>query len=277
MASDAALAIELLPGARRLLELHARELPQRDDLCGAFCGSLALGAAGLTERDGEPLDQDAVGVAAGSVVSATPDPGILPHGETGRRDYRLEIPTIESADASGTTAGGVLAAIEALSDGALAAVPYRGPWTAEALAQLFDAAAACVRPVTPIANLATHHLWGSKPTAPEMLGYLLEGSPHGPPPDWRVGHFVCLAGRIRGLGGTLYVVADTYPALGSGGVHLQPAERLAAALERRDMPFGGMLLVSFAEDAQALRATAAAAGLSEGIWDNGSVRPRDAA
>jgi hypothetical protein len=38
-----------------------------------------------------------------------------------------------------------------------------------------------------------------------------------------------------------------------------------------------MLLVSFAEDAQALRATAAAAGLSEGIWDNGSVGPQDAA
>ena len=64
-----ALDLTFLPGARRLLEIHARELPQRDDLCGAFCGALALGAAGIDEHQGEPLDQDAVALAAGSVVS----------------------------------------------------------------------------------------------------------------------------------------------------------------------------------------------------------------
>ena len=72
--------------------MHARELPQRDDLCGAFCGALALRAAGIVERGGEPLDQDAVALAAGSVVAGPRDPGTLPSGETGRRDYRLAIP-----------------------------------------------------------------------------------------------------------------------------------------------------------------------------------------
>ena len=45
-----------------------------------------------------------------------------------------------------------------------------------------------------------------------------------------------------GPAGSLYAIADTYPALGDGGVHLQPRERLAAALERREMPAGGMIV-----------------------------------
>src|SRR6478609_1665322 len=100
MAASEAIQLTLLPGARRLLALHARELPQRDDLCGAFCGALALGAAGIGESNGAILDQDAVAVAAGSVISpARVD--TLPDGETGRRDYRLAIPEIEDSDLSG--------------------------------------------------------------------------------------------------------------------------------------------------------------------------------
>jgi hypothetical protein len=66
-------------------------------------------------------------------------------------------------------------------------------------------------------------------------------------------------------------VADTYPSLGDGGVHMQPRERLATALERRDMPAGGMLVVVAAEDAASVRAGARALGLREGIWDNGTI------
>ncbi|HEY4895413.1 MAG TPA: hypothetical protein VII01_04925 [Solirubrobacteraceae bacterium] len=271
MARAPALDIELLPGAPRLLELHARELPQRDDLCGAFCGALALGAAGFDERAGEPLDQDAVAVAAGSFISATPQPDILPQGETGRRDYRLAIPRIADGEESGTTAAGVLDAVAALADGELTTIPYAGPWTSATLTGMFDAAAACERPVTLIANLATHHLWGSRASIPGLLGYLLDGDGEGPAPDWRVGHFVCVVGRVRGPGGTLYVLTDTYPSLGSRGVHMQPQEHLARALERSDMPAGGVIAVAFAGDADALRAAAAATGLTEGIWDNGTV------
>src|SRR5262245_31007591 len=109
-ASGSELELTLLSGARALLEAHARELPQRDDLCGAFCGSLALQAAGLTERGGEPLDQDAVAQAAGSLVSRVPDRAALPTGETGRRDYRIQPPLIDSAAVSGTNCPGVLTA-----------------------------------------------------------------------------------------------------------------------------------------------------------------------
>ncbi len=103
MAQGGAFGATLLPGARALLAAHAEEIPQRDDLCGAFCGALALRAAGIERAGGEPLDQDTVAVAAGSIVAGSRDPHTLPEGETGRRDYRLEIPEIDDPEISGTT------------------------------------------------------------------------------------------------------------------------------------------------------------------------------
>lgn len=263
--------VTLLPGARTLLGVHARELPQRDDLCGAFCGALALNAAGFEHAGGEPLDQDAVAMAAGSIVSGVREAGVLPHGEPGRRDYRLSIPRIEDAELSGTTTAGLLGAIERLADGALTAIPYAGPWNDSTLEGLFDAAASLERPATLIANFATHHLWGGHASLAQLLGYLLDGRQEGPPPDWDVGHFACVVGRVRGPAGSLYAIADTYPALGDGGVHMQPRERLAAALARPDKPAGGMLAVVLAEDAARVRESAAALGLAERVWDNGSA------
>jgi hypothetical protein len=272
--SCASLDMTLLPGARALLSAHARELPQRDDLCGAFCGALALQAAGVTTCSGvdEPLDQDAVALAAGSVVSRLADTGIvLPFGERSRRDYRLSLPLVEDAARSGTTAAGLVAAVEELSGGRLAAIPYARPWTAATLEGLFDLVAALARPVALVANLATRHLWGTHPRVGQLLDYLYDGMGAGPPSDWDVGHFVCVVGRVRGPGGSLYGVADTYPSLGDGGVYLQPGERLAAAIERREGPAGGMLVVASAEDAPAVRAGASALGLVEDVWDNGTV------
>ena len=265
------LELTLLPGARKLLEVHARELPQRDDLCGAFCGSLALHAAGLSERGGEPLDQDAVARAAGSFVSRVADTSALPAGEHGRRDYRIPPPLIDDASVSGTNCAGVLQAVQELSDERLCALPYVGPWSGAALAGLFDAVAALERPATLIANVATRHLWGSAPSTSQLLDLLLDGADDGPPADWDVGHFVCVFGRIGGPGGELYGVADTYPALGVGGVHVQPGERLARALARPDMAPGGMIAVVAREDAASVRAAADACGLQERAWDNGTL------
>lgn len=274
MPSSTPLKMTMLAGARELLAAHARELPQRDDLCGAFCGALALHAAGICTREGEPLDQDAVALAAGSVVGALSDSDHLPHEEAGRRDYRLQIPRIEDAAVSGTTAGGLRDAIEELSGGRLAAIPYSGPWSARTLAGLFDAAAALEHPVTLVVNLATRHLWGGRPRVDQLLAYLLDGDLDGPPADWQVGHFACVFGRLRGPRGSLYGVADTYPSLGNGGVHMQPQERLAAAIERRESPAGGVIVAAGTQDARAVRASAQALGLIEGIWDNGTVAPQ---
>lgn len=261
----------LLPGARALLATHAREVPQRDDLCGAFCGALALRAAGVDDHDGEPVDQDAMALAAGSIVSRLRDVSILPFDEQGRRDYRLSLPFVDDSATSGTTAAGLVSAVRELSGGRLVAIPHTGPWTATTLGGLFDLAASLARPVTLVANLATRHLWGTHPRADQLLDYLFDGNPAGPAPDWDVGHFVCVIGCVQGPAGRLYGIADTYPSLGAGGVHLQPQERLAAALERRDMSAGGMLVIAFAQDAAALRSGAGALGLVEDLWDNGTV------
>jgi hypothetical protein len=276
VSGPAPLEIQLLPGARELLAVHARELPQRDDLCGAFCGALALRAAGIDEHERQPfgrqpVDQDEVALAAGSVISAAREPGTLPHGEGGRRDYRVQPALIDDANASGTSAAGVASAIERLSGGALAAIPLTGPWSPDTLTGLFDATAELERPVTLIANLATHHLWGGRASATQLLGYLLDGELDGPAPDWHVGHFACVVARAHGPGGALYAVADTYPALGHGGVHWQPAERLAAALERRDMPAGGVIVVVSCDDLARVRTRAREAGLQEGLWENGTI------
>jgi len=229
-----------------------------------------LRAAGIEQHLGEPLDQDAVAIAAGSIVAPTRDPGTLPAGETGRRDYRLSIPAIEDSALSGTTANGLLDAITELSGGSLACIPCSGPWNTRTLDGLFDLVAARERPVTLLANLATHHLWGAAANVAQLLAYLLRGELEGPPPDWDVGHFACVVGRIRGPAGNLFALADTYPSLGNRGVHLQPRERLAAAIAREDMPAGGVIVVTAAEDADALRAGAGELGLREGLWDNGT-------
>ena len=267
------LDLDLLPGARELLAAHSRELPQRDDLCGAFCGALALHAAGIEGGESGPLDQDAVALAAGSLVSARADPSALPRGERGRRDYRLSLPLIDDGSLSGTTAGGLTVAVRELSSARLAAIPYSGPWTPVTLGGLFEAAAALERPATLVANLATRHLWGSRAGAEELLAYLLDGRLEGPAPDWDVGHFVCVIGRLSGPGGSLYGLADTYPSLGRAGIHVQPLERLLAAVERRDMPAGGIIAIVFAEDAPAVRSRAEELGLREGPWDNGTATP----
>ena len=92
-----------------------------------------------------------------------------------------------------------------------------------------------------------------------------------------MGHFVVVVGRVEGPAGSLYAIADTYPALGDRGVHLQPRERLAAALERGDMPEGGMLVVVVCAGRGAdARGRRDRLGLREAIWDNGTV-PRSRA
>jgi len=259
-----------VPGAERLVELHAAELPQKNELCGAFWGTLALRLAGITV-DSEAVDQDAVGLAAGSVLS-TAQEDALPAGETGRTDYRVSFPTIENVELSGTSVDGLVRAVGELSAGSVAAIPVAGPWTPASVGVVLSAAEACTQACTVIANVATGHLWGARTPPPILISYLTSGNADvGAPPDWEVGHFVGMFGRIEGPGGTLVIVGDTYRSLGWQGVHLQPIERLAHALARTGSGrASGVVLVVSRDDASKVERALRGAGLEIRTWDNGT-------
>jgi hypothetical protein len=250
----------LTRGADRLLELHAAELPQKDELCGCFWATLAL------RLNGEgPVEQDDVALVAGSMITSHGSVHLLPSGQKRRNDYRLPLPVTDDDASSGTSAHGVALAVAELTDGRLAACPVSG-LDVPGVCGLVRAAAEETSSVLLIANVQTGSFWGSQPSAAQLAAYLERGAlDAGPAADWSVGHFVALIGLSEGRAGALVTVADTYPALGSCGVHLQPVEAVAAALEGR-----GVLVVA-APDA-ARRVADAAGGLAE-LWDNGSPLP----
>ena len=105
----------LTRGADRLLELHAAELPQKDELCGCFWATLALRLHG----EG-PVEQDDVALLAGSAITSHGHQHVLPLGQAGRNDFRVELPVTEDDDASGTSAHGVVRAVAEITDGRLA-------------------------------------------------------------------------------------------------------------------------------------------------------------
>ncbi len=146
--------------------MHARELPQRDDLCGAFCGALALRAAGIEERDGEPLDQDAVALAAGSVDLGS---------ARGRARFRM-------ANADGATTGSrcrrsrtptsrgrprqdcSTRSRSCSARRARARSPTPGPGARARSPACSSSPPRSEHPVTLVANFATRHLWGGHPS-----------------------------------------------------------------------------------------------------------------
>ena len=97
-------------------------------------------------------------------------------------------------------------------------MPVAGPWTSESAAELVEAVADVAPTTTLLANVGMRWLSGSRPH-PTTLGAYLTGQAPGPPPaDWNTGHYVNLAAVIRGQGGALVVVRDSYRSLGWGRV-----------------------------------------------------------
>lgn len=248
-----------------LADLYAEEAQQMDNLCGCFWGSLTLRAAGFD------ADQEAVALEAGSILpGGDPLTHIFP-GSKPRDDYRVELPMAAVPETAGTAAPPLAEAIERLSGSELVAIPVAGPWTAAHVCTLMDAASAT--PATLIANVRTGLFWGARPDPAVVVDHLTGGAPDPPPADWDVGHFVNLATLVRGPAGEIVVVRDTYQELGVRGHHLQPPDRVAAALRRDDGSEGGVLAVCAADAGEGLRGHLQAHGFELRHWDNGTPEP----
>jgi hypothetical protein len=244
-------------------ELYAAERQQKDNLCGCFWATLVLRAAGIE------ADQDGVAEAAGAIL-----PGGDPHthvapGATPRNDYRVELRVDPTPGVGGTSAPAIARAIERLSSGTLVAIPVAGPWTADSVRTLMDAAA----DATLVANVRTGAFWGSRPDPAAVLAHLRGEQVEPPSADWDVGHFVNFAALVRGRAADLVVVRDTYQELGLAGHHLQPPDRVAAALRRDDGREGGVLAVAAAAIAGALRDRLEREGFELRHWNNGTPDP----
>jgi hypothetical protein len=259
--------LELLPGAERVLAEHRQELPQKNELCGAFWVTL-----GLRAFAGQDLEQDNVGRAASSLLSKVQTSESLPPGHEGRTDYVLTLPRVDDAEIdSGTSSEGLRVATAELSSGAFTAVPISGDWTAANLEALLESLREMDVECLAMANSATRFLWHSRASAHEVIDYLASGVDRASPSEWNVGHFIAIVGILSGPGGCLAVCADTYPTLGSNGVHLQPLGRVADSLRRDDSPYSGGILVMLPTQSVAeLENVARLIGLTTDMWDNGT-------
>jgi hypothetical protein len=245
---------------------HAAAAQQKDNLCGPFHGARVLNDAGVSEWEGMPIDQDLVAVHAGTTLPARPEGPQVPPGAVSITDYRFELARVGS-ERAGTMPSGLLNAITMLSARALACVPLRGRWSEQGIESLLCAAPGVGARL--IANIRTGPLWTSRPPAQALVAELAgERASDVPGAEWDVGHYVELAQLVRGPGGALVVVRDSYPSLGWMGHHLQPPRALAAALERGDGRGGGVLAVVPPGGEQAVLELAPNMGLEAQLWAN---------
>src|SRR5919112_6893299 len=108
---------DVVPGPRDFALLHEREMPQKDQLCGAFWGALTLSGAG------HAASQEEVALRAGTTLAQGDPAQWLPPGASPRTDYEATIPVARDEASAGTSATGVARSIEELSGSALAVVP----------------------------------------------------------------------------------------------------------------------------------------------------------
>jgi hypothetical protein len=266
MPSDS-LTVTLLPGASEVLAQHQREIPQKNELCGAFWVTLALRAF-----DGAAVEQDHVGQAAASLLSEVQTSDSLPPGEPGRDDYVLDLPRTSDPEIdSGTASEGLMVAAEALSQGRFVAVPVSGDWSAQRIAGLLNGLAALDGNLLVIANSATRMLWHTHSSPAALMAHLLSGPQERTKSEWDVGHFIGILGWVEGPAGSAAICADTYPSLGQSGIHYQPFDAMADSLRRDDSDFsGGMLVFVPTEHRAQVEALAAGQGLESALWDNGT-------
>jgi hypothetical protein len=263
------VVIQLLSGADRLAKEHQLSGQQPDNLCGPYWVAMFLRSCGFPSLTPEQVAQNAYSVLLiGDPVTW------LPRGARSRQDYSLTLPETSDIQKAGTSVQGLAEAVGVLSNHAFTFVPLRTEWTIASLEALLRLCQDHPEwHAIPLCNVSTRPLWGSELAVSQAIAYL-EGQPiDPPPPDWKVGHFLTLAGTITGKARSLLLVCDTYPHFGWQGYHLQSAEAIAQALNREDGHEGGILLFVSSGDREQVVQQAEAAGFAIEFWDNGSPQP----
>jgi hypothetical protein len=276
MAQLASLSIRLLPGALRVSQAHRLAGQQPDNLCGPYWVAILLQA-----YDGVAFDAGDVARLANSVLPVG-DPGWwLPNGASSRPEYSDALPQTCRMEDAGTAVSGVIEATARASEGRYALVPLRSNWSEKRVKNLL---ALCEDfphwQATPICNLQTGFLWAPRLALVDAFAYL-KGENIDPKIDWNIGHYLTLAGTVKGLASSfpddtermLAIVRDTYPTFGWDGYHLQPAEAIANALSRDDGAEGGVLLFVAAKNKVEIEQEARARGFDIAVWDNGTPWP----
>ena len=267
------LEITSLPGSERIASVHRGAGAQMDNLCGPYWASILLRAHGWA------VTQEDVAVAAGTLLPSSGHATTwVPSGEPNRDTYGRSILRTTDPDASGTSIAGMQSGVSELSDDGFRFLPIRGRMGATidgvALERLVDQLER--HPAwraAPILNLRVALLWGTKLSFDAAIAYLAgadvdEGE--APRPEWDVGHFVNVAGLVRGDARAMLLLRDSYPSFGWDGYHLQPLEAIAAAIRRDDGREGGCLLFVPSEEAPAIERELKETGFEIGGWDNGT-------
>lgn len=260
-------SVELLPGVARSIVAHRQAGQQPDNLCGPYWVSLLLQTLGTIS-----IRADELALLAGSILPAIEDStSSVPPGANPRLDYQVPLPHTADASLSGTAVAGLIAATHQASVGQYRLVPLSTSWTAERVETVLNLCQD--HPdwmAVPLCNVQTGHFWGSQLGVVEAIAYLNGELIQPPVADWDVGHFVVLAGQIKGTAQSLLIIQDTYAVLGWDGYHLQPAAAVAQSLSRSDGSQGGVAIFVAESNRVAVEQSFQAEGLAIEIWDNGT-------
>ncbi|MBD3881634.1 hypothetical protein IFO70_07695 [Phormidium tenue FACHB-886] len=262
MIDQSCFPVQFLSSFLAIAQARQQEGQQPDNLCGPYWVSILLRSHGFD------VTPEAVAQLAGTVLPVGDPASWLPTGATPKQDHSIPLPTTTSASDAGTSAQGLIAAVDQLTQNAYCLLPLQTHWSGDRVNALLQLCQSWQ--TVPLCNVQTGNLWGSSLAVSDAIAYL-NGQPISPPSaDWIVGHFLTLAGSVKGAAKQLIVVCDTYLQFGWQGYYLQSAEAVAQALNRNDGYGGGVLLFIPSEHQAAVREQAEAIGLTIEVWDNGS-------
>ena len=257
-------SVRLLPGFERIVSEHRLAGQQPDNLCGPYWVAILLRSHGI------PLTPEQVAQVAGSVLPTGNPETWLPSGASSRQDYCLTLPEANDLKDAGTSAQGLMTAVSRLSNNAYSFVPLQANWTADRLKTILQLCESHLHwEAVPLCNLRTDLLWGANLPVGDAIAYLAGGTITPPSADWKVGHFLALAGTVQGSR-SLALLCDTYPKFGWQGYHLQSLDAIAQALNRGDGHGGGILLFVSSSDQEQVESQFKQEGFAIECWDNGS-------